>query len=189
MVKQFNFNIEGELPCSKLCKAKGLSNFISLCNYIKNLPYGRTKNRRDFISVLKENKGTCSTKHAFLKQVAIENNQDSVKLYIGIYKMNTANTKGIGNVLKNNNLDYIPEAHTYLKINNEIIDVTTNTRSETSFKNTLVFEEEIQPIAIGDYKVKLHKKYLKQWIIDNKMNLPFKTIWHIRELCIAALSE
>ena len=72
MVKPFNFNIESTLSFSMLCKANGLNNFLLLCNYLKNVPYGRTADRSKYLSVLTENKGTCSTKHAFLKQVDTE---------------------------------------------------------------------------------------------------------------------
>ncbi|WP_290700345.1 hypothetical protein [Lacinutrix sp.] len=188
MEKLFNFKIESTLPCSTLCIANGLNNFLSLCNHLKNLPYGRTNNRSDYNSVLKENKGTCSTKHAFLKQVAIENNIDSVKLFIGIYKMNNSNTKGIGKVLEKHNLQYIPEAHTYIKINNTIVDITRNTISGESFENTLLKEVEIIPNAIGDFKIQLHQNYLKQWILKEELNYNFESIWSIREQCITAIS-
>lgn len=188
MVKQFNFKIESELPCSKSSKALELIDSVTLSNYLKNVPYGRTKNRSDFASVLTENKGTCSTKHAFLKQVAIENNIDDIQLFIGIYKMNEINTKGVGNVLKSYNLEYIPEAHSYLKINGEIIDITRTTISGDSFENTLLEETEILPNDIGDFKVEFHKNYLKQWLLKEQINYHFEAIWKIRELCIAALS-
>ncbi|WP_452224575.1 hypothetical protein [Lacinutrix chionoecetis] len=189
MENQFNFIIESELPYSKLSKSKGLLDFKSLCNYIKQLPYGRTKNRSAIASVLIEHTGTCSSKHAFLKQVAIENNQNEVQLFIGIYKMNEANTKGVGVVLKTKHLRYIPEAHTYLKINGLIADVTREMTSLKSFKNALLFEEEILPYQVIDYKVNLHKQYLKQWITDTKITENFLQIWTIRELCIASLSK
>jgi hypothetical protein len=188
MVGLFNFKIESTLPCSTLCKANDLNNFLSLCNHIKNLPYGRTNNRNDFASVLKENKGTCSTKHAFLKQVAIENNVDTINLFIGIYNMNEANTKGVGAVLNAHNLVYLPEAHTYLKINETIIDITRNTISGESFNKTLQVEIEILPKAVGDYKVEFHKNYIKQWLLQEKLTYTFDAIWSIREQCIAALS-
>ena len=189
MVLKFNFNIESESRCSKLCLAHGIKDFRSLCNHIKNLPYGRTKNRSDYASVLIENKGTCSTKHALLKQVAIENNQDAIQLYLGIYKMKDSNTKGVKEILKNNNLDYIPEAHTYLKIEGKIIDITRNTISSESFENTLLLETEILPNQIAEYKIQLHKAYLTQWLSNNKLNYSFEDIWGIRELCIAVLSS
>jgi hypothetical protein len=41
--------------------------FEALIEKVKNIPYGRNSNRTDFSLVISENKGTCSSKHAFLK--------------------------------------------------------------------------------------------------------------------------
>ncbi|OIQ23974.1 hypothetical protein [Lacinutrix sp. MedPE-SW] len=185
----FNFNIKSNATCSLLSKSIGLTDFNSLSNAIKALPYGRTKNRSDYQAILKENKGTCSTKHAFLKAVALENNQDSVKLFIGIYKMNENNTKGIGSILNTFNLDYIPEAHTYLKVNNNILDITSTQTSNTSFKKDLIKEIEISPNQIGTYKVTLHKDFISKWQKINNKSLSFETLWKIREACIKQLSK
>lgn len=188
MEPQFNFKIKSTLPCSTLCKTNGLRDFISLGNHLKKIPYGRTKHRSDYCSVLIENKGTCSTKHAFLKQIAIENNIQNIQLYIGIYKMNDANTKGVGNVLKSYNLEYIPEAHTYLKINKKTVDITRAIISREFFKDSLLTETKILPNDIGDFKIEFHQKHIKQWLLEEKINSNFETVWRIRELCIAALS-
>ena len=48
---------------------------------------------------MKENKGTCSSKHAFLKKVADWNNIKNVKLILGMYQMNELNTQKIGNTI------------------------------------------------------------------------------------------
>jgi hypothetical protein len=102
-------------------KNLGINNWHELTKYIQNLPYGRNANRKDLSLILTEQKGTCSSKHAFLKKIADLNQLENIKLYIGIYKMNISNTPKIGNVLSENEfdykLDYIPEAHCYLKIN------------------------------------------------------------------------
>ncbi|MEJ6791233.1 MAG: hypothetical protein QNK89_00440 [Lacinutrix sp.] len=103
--------------------------------------------------------------------------------------MNEANTKGVENVLKEYSLKYLPEAHTYLKVNGTILDITRNTISGVSFENTILFETEIQPEEIGTFKIKTHKDYLKQWLLNNNSNYSFNEIWNIRELCILALTE
>jgi len=63
------------------------------------LPYGRTANRTDLSLVISEQKGTCSSKHALLKEVADLNGIKGIDLIIGIYKMSEANTPGIGDEL------------------------------------------------------------------------------------------
>ena len=120
----FNFKIQSKKAISKLCLNLGLKTFADTCVYVRAIPYGRNSNRTDFSLVLSEQKGTCSTKHALLSQLAIENNANDIKLTIGIYKMHHNNTMGIKNVLLDHNLKYIPDAHTYLTINKQLFDFT-----------------------------------------------------------------
>ena len=89
--------------------------FEETINLVRRIPYGRNANRDDFSLVISENKGTCSSKHAYLKQFANDNNVPNVRLFIGLYKMTEQNTN-ISNILSLNNLEYLPEAHCYLKI-------------------------------------------------------------------------
>lgn len=78
------------------------ANWNELVDYVKLIPYGRNSNRSDFSLVIKENKGTCSSKHAFLKDYADKNSISNVNLYIGIFKMTEANTTKIYPLLSDN---------------------------------------------------------------------------------------
>ncbi len=163
-------------------------NWEETVNLVKQIPYGRNANRLDFSLVISENKGTCSSKHAFLKDFADKNNIPNVELIIGIYKMTESNTN-IGKILSENNIDYIPEAHCYLRVNNQRIDVTSKEADFEKIKNDLLEEQVIQPFQVCDYKVAYHKDYLKKWIAANSLNHNFEEIWRIREKCIESLSK
>ncbi|WP_353779933.1 hypothetical protein [Winogradskyella sp. 3972H.M.0a.05] len=186
-MEKFNEVFVSNEPLSKTLKAQDVSSFAQACDYIRNLPYGRNSDRSDFNLILREEKGTCSTKHAFLKQLAIENNIP-VELCIGVYKMNAENTKGIGSVLDANQLDYIPEAHCYLKFEGKRYDFTKQNSNANMFESVLLFEASIQPEQIGDYKVALHQDYIKSWIASEGIPYAFEDVWTIREACIANLS-
>ena len=164
-------------------------NFETLIEKVKNIPYGRNANRYDFSLVLSENKGTCSSKHAFLKDFADKNEIENVKLYIGIFKMNETNTPKLGDLLSNNKIKYIPEAHCYLKINQVPVDVTTVDSFYDKIKQDIVEEIEISPNQVSDFKVTYHKAFLKNWIKETNQNNTFEEIWEIREQCISKLSE
>ena len=164
-------------------------NFDELINKVKNIPYGRNTNRYDFSLVLSENKGTCSSKHAFLKDFADKNEIENVKLYIGIFKMNEVNTQKLGDLLTKNNIKYIPEAHCYLKINQIPVDVTTSDSFYDKIKHDIIEEIEIIPNQVSDFKVEYHKAFLKKWIKETNQNNTFEEIWRIREQCISKLSE
>lgn len=164
-------------------------NFEELIDKVKNLPYGRNANRYDFSLVLSENKGTCSSKHAFLKDYADKNDIKNVKLYIGIFKMNEVNTPKFGDLLSRNNIKYIPEAHCYLKINQIPVDATTSDSFYDKIKNDIMEEIEIIPNQVSDFKVEYHKAFFKKWITKTNQNNTFEEIWEIREQCISKLSE
>lgn len=156
-------------------------NFETLIEKVKKIPYGRNANRYDFSLVLSENKGTCSSKHAFLKDFADKNEIENVKLYIGIFKMNETNTPKLGDLLSNNKIKYIPEAHCYLKINQVPVDVTTVDSFYDKIKPDIVEEIEITPNQVSDFKVTYHKAFLKNWIKETNQNNTFEEIWEIRE--------
>lgn len=165
----------------------GILNWNDVLLHVKNIPYGRNSNREDLSLVLKENKGSCSSKHAFLKEIANQNNIPNVQLIIGIYKMKESNTK-IGTILSENAIDYIPEAHCYLNINGERLDYTTGSSSFEKIKNDLLEEIEIEPYQVGEFKIKFHQDFVKKWLIDTESNFSFYEIWTIREKCITHLS-
>lgn len=169
-------------------KNSGIYSWEELLIYVKNIPYGRNANREDLTLVLKENKGTCSSKHAFLKEVANLNKIPNIKLIIGIYKMNESNTK-IGTILSDNNIDFIPEAHCYLKIDEVRIDCTTPKSDFTKIEKDILEEIEIKPFQVGKFKVEYHQDFIKKWLSNSDITITFDQLWTIREQCIDFLSR
>lgn len=166
-----------------------MNEFERLIEKVKHIPYGRNSNRHDFSLVISENKGTCSSKHALLKDFANKNNIPNVKLYIGIFKMNEENTSKIYPLLSQNDIDFIPEAHCYLKINGIPLDVTTSESFYNKIENDILKEIEIESIQVAEYKVNYHKEFLKKWVIETNQTKTFGEIWTIRENCIQKLAE
>lgn len=169
---------------------KGILSFTDACFYVKSLPYARNKNKDDVFAVFKDNCGTCGTKHALLKRLADENSLQGLTLVTGIYKMDSSNTQGLGDVLQRHNLDYLPEAHNYFKAGQEIFDFTFPLAKTTDFNVEVLEETVILPNQVSDYKVALHKNFLTRWLLANKnINLSLSKLWEIREECIANLSQ
>jgi len=184
-----NFDIESSLPVSKLFLDRQITTFSEACNFIKNLPYGRNENKNDLTTVFTDNRGTCSTKHALLRQLAVENNADNVRLTLGVFKMSKDNTPEVGSTLDKYGLQYIPEAHNYLTVDGEIIDCTKHNSSKDDFVEDLLNEIEIEPEQITDFKVSYHQTVLKDWLLNNPgITFNFDDLWTIREKCIADLS-
>ncbi|MFK7833552.1 MAG: hypothetical protein AB8B52_09765 [Winogradskyella sp.] len=169
-------------------KKEGLESWDALTTAIKNLPYGRNTNRTDVSLVFKEQKGTCSSKHAFLKHVADLNGFTNIKLLLGIYKMHHKNTPNIGNVLLENNIDFLPEAHCYLSVDGERLDYTSRHSDFNRIKNEILLEQEIAPFQVSEFKVDFHKEFIRNWIVTDAIQFSFDVIWALREQCIANLT-
>lgn len=175
-------------PLTQQILILGINSWEDLLIYVKNIPYGRNANREDLSLVLKENKGTCSSKHAFLKEVANLNKIPNIKLIIGIYKMNESNTK-IGTILSDNNIDFIPEAHCYLKIDEVCVDCTTSKSDFSKIEKDILEEIEIEPVQVGEFKVEYHQDFIKKWLSNSAAKITFDQLWAIREQCISFLSR
>ena len=181
-LKQLNFTSSDSL--TTLIKDKAIINWSELIDFTRNLPYGRNSNRQDFSLVIKENKGTCSSKHSFLKKVADLNNFGNIKLILGMYRMNNLNTPKIGNTILESGLEYIPEAHCYLKLNNQRIDITNSNSDIENLIGDIIEEIEIEAEQVNVFKVDYHKKYLQNWLNESRINMDFDKMWKIREQCI-----
>lgn len=164
------------------------NSFEEACLYIQNLPYKRNANKENIFCVLEDLGGTCSTKHAFLKYYADENQIENVKLILGIFKMNSKNTPKISKILEKYNLKEIPEAHNYLKIKNQIHDYTRRNSKPEDFVSDLMEEIEISTSQITTFKIQYHQKFLEKYLKEN-LEIPYSAekFWQIREECILAL--
>jgi len=185
-----DFDIEQNGEISRVFLSRNILTFHQAIEFIRNLNYGRNLNKGDLKTVFTDNKGTCSTKHAVLKQLAHENHFDDINLMLGVFKMNAKNTPKVAETLTEYNLKYIPEAHNYLKYKLEIFDFTKPNVSSFDFVNDLFFETEIQPNEIAGRKVQIHRGFLVNWLNENSdIEYSLDEIWRIREQCIQNLSE
>ncbi len=187
MVSDYILNSTDKL--TQLAISNDCKSWNTLLIFIKSLPYGRNKNRFDLSLVFTEKRGTCSSKHAVLSEIANLNKIPNVKLILGMYKMNKQNTPGIGNVLLSSTIHYIPEAHCYLKIQGTPFDFTSESADFNRLKNDIIYEKEIMSQQVTDFKVQFHKQFVKSWIKKQKLIEDFETIWLLREQCIENLSS
>ncbi len=175
----------GEISAQFL--ALGIDDYCAAARFIHQLPYGRNTDRANFHLVLSERLGTCSTKHALLAALAIEQRLP-VHLTLGIYEMTGRNTPSVGAVLSKYGLPFVPEAHCYLTYDHTRIDVTRDAVGPTELIARFLREETITPAQIGDYKVSMHRGWMRDWVTREMPHRNWEEIWKIREECIAALS-
>ncbi len=167
--------------------ALGIDDYREASLFTNQLSYGRNADRANFRLVLPERRGTCSTKHALLAALAIEQRLP-IHLTLGIYEMSERNTPGIGAVLSKHGLAFVPEAHCYLIYNGTRIDVTRDAVIAAEPIARFLHEETIAPEQIGDYKVAMHQAWMREWVAREMPNRNWEQVWKIREACIAALS-
>ncbi len=187
-MNRLNRAIEKEGPLANCCFENKLYSLTDVIDHVRQLPYGRNENRNDFSLVLKEGRGTCSSKHALIKALAEEQNWEEVNLILCIYRMNRKNTPGIGDQL-DGILDYIPEAHCFLRIGSEEFDITFPDSDIQTLQPDILATQAISANQISSYKVEYHKNWLKQWLADSEIPLSFEALWKIREICIAKLTK
>jgi len=170
--------------------ALGLTDFRAAARYLHRLPYGRNSARADFKLVLSEGRGTCSTKHALLAQLAREQGI-STNLTLGIYEMTENNTPGVGKVLEKYKLTCLPEAHCYLTYDGMRIDITRSGHAPGEPIDRFLYEETIEPEQVGAYKVEFHKRFLRDWVAKEGVasQRSWEELWQVREECIARLSQ
>ena len=180
-----SFALDAGRPLGRRFAALGLGDYRGAAGHVRSLPYGRTSDRSDCRLVLEEGRGTCSTKHALLAELARENGRP-VSLVLGVYEMDETNTPGVGAVLEEHGLPFVPEAHCYLAHGGTRVDVTREAEAAQPIAG-FHHEEEIEPSQIGEYKVEAHRGFVGQWAEDR--GLDPERVWRAREECIAALAQ
>jgi len=181
-----HFSIQANGVVSQQCIRMGWHQFAEAATWVRSLPYGRNSSFSPEALFL-EQKGTCSTKHAWLAQLAEEHNIQH-GLSIGLFMMNGENTPLLNSFLKNAGIKEIPEVHSYLKHGQLRHDFTR-------IEMPLLFQEPIRiekrmTVAQMSFKAKWHKEQMQMWIAEQTHALPtLAEYWEIREAAIAQLSQ
>jgi hypothetical protein len=183
---RLRFRISGRSALCEDVRSLGFEAFDQLAEHVRKLPYGRTSNAEDPLAVLRQGRGTCSTKHQLLAAVAQDCDHSEVQLTVGIYEMSEENTPGVGAVLNKVSLTSIPEAHCYLSIEGERFDFTGLPVGNSSPLEVLIAEYDVSPRHLQQMKMGLHKDAIAAWAKDHGISK--EAAWATREACISALS-
>jgi hypothetical protein len=182
-----DFAIDAHTGLCALLREHAHRRFAPLARHVQQLPYGRVDVGGDPGVVISLARGTCSSKHRLLAQVALECDHDEIRLAVGIYLMSEANTPGVGAVLAAAGLRCIPEAHCYLICQGERFDLTREAQGQLSPFESLQEESLIDPMTLHLTKVPLHQRFLQQWATAAGRS-PHE-LWRVREACIEALQS
>ena len=169
-------------PLSARFAAQGAWTYRDAARLVWDLPYGRPRHG-GLDAVLRDERGTCSSKHALLAALAEEVGLD-VQLKLGLFLMTATNTPRVGPVLRARGLAAIPEAHCVLGVGAERVDLSWP--GERRPVPPFLAEETIRPDQVGDYKRTWHRRHLDAWAEAEGRDAD--AVWAAREAAIAALT-
>jgi hypothetical protein len=182
-----DFLIQDKGNLSSAILKLGFENFLSFAEFIRSLHYGRVSDSQNIMAVIQERKGTCSTKHLLLASLAHECGYSNTRLMVGVYKMSEKNTPGVGLILQDAGLEYMPEAHCYLEFHGKRFDFTGLKTGEESPFNSLIIEHSVDLNKLHKTKEMIHRGEIVRF--SKCLNLDPKLVWKIREDCIKALGS
>ncbi len=182
-----DFPIDGSGPCSTEAQRLGFATFAQIAEHVRDLPYGRVDDDSHGLTVLREGRGTCSSKHKLLAILARECGQNEVRLTLGLYEMSERNTPGVGAVLDAARLQSLPEAHCYLIWQGHRYDFTGLSAAPTSPFESLIEEKPVAPEDLLAVKRQFHRWAVVRWA--EKIGIDPDRAWEVRERCIEALSH
>ncbi|MFW9949722.1 MAG: hypothetical protein ACFFKA_06315 [Candidatus Thorarchaeota archaeon] len=169
----------------------GIKSFRETCEYIHDIEYGYNTNYEDRMILFKENKGTCTTKHAIIAGLARELEIPLYK-YVGVYKFTEGVSSGANEILRKYKVPYVPMVHCFLVYKDFRFDLTEN---NCNGKNTtieeFIHEEKVDPFISRKDEYLILKKVIKKNILPSKEmeGIKERSILKAREEAITLLKE
>jgi len=150
---------------------------------VHELPYGYNADRDDMMSLFKENKGTCTTKHSVIATLAAELDLP-VEKNIGVYAMTEAIVTGTDSIIKKYALPYVPMIHCFLNDGVHRVDLTEgNANGKNRSIDDFLFAETVIPNISGKDEYLKYRKGLKEHILKRTelQGINIKVVLHARE--------
>lgn len=156
----------------------GITSFIDACQYVHELPYGTNSDRDDLMILFKENKGTCTTKHAVIAILAEEMNLP-IEKHVGIYPMTEEIVAGTNEILVKYDLPYVPMVHCFLVFGKHRVDLSegNNNGKKRSIEDFL-YTQRVAPNISAKDEYKWYRKALKDHVLT-RVEMKGATITHI----------
>lgn len=169
----------------------GITTFKNACYFVHNAEYGYNSNYDDKFIFFKENKGTCTTKHAVISGLAEELKIPLFKK-VGIYKFTEEISNGANKILNKYNLPYVPMVHCFLVYMDYRFDLTEgNNNGKKSSLEEFIHTEKVDPFISRKDEYLLFKKVVKEKVLTSEemADINEHTILKAREECISLLKK
>ncbi len=160
----------------------GIKTFRGACDYVHNIDYGYNTNYEYKMILFKDNKGTCTTKHAVIAGLAKELEIPLYK-HVCVYKFTEDITTGVNEILKKYEIPYIPMVHCFLVYENYRFDLTEgNHNGKKKPIDDCIHAERVDPFISRKDEYLLFKEILKGKILPSKEmeGIPEKTLLKAR---------
>jgi hypothetical protein len=161
----------------------GVDTFIHACDHVHRMPYGYNSDRDDLMILFKEEKGTCTTKHAVIGTLAVELDLPVFKA-IAVYAMTESIVTGTDTILEKYRLPYVPMVHCFLAYEDRRVDLTEgNHNGKNRSIEDFLYTEKVVPNISGKDEYLLYRKALTDSILtrDELNGVTVKTILHARQ--------
>lgn len=169
----------------------GINDFQEACNYVHNLPYGYNIDKDNPMILFIENRGSCTTKHGVIAQLALELDVNLQK-NVGVYKFTEDIVEGAQKIIDKYNIPYIPMVHCFLAYKEYRFDLTEGNFNgkKTSIENFIDTIEVIPFISRKEEYLWFRKIVDEQILPSSEMKgIELKTILQAREEAIKLLKE
>jgi hypothetical protein len=165
----------------------GVANFDQALRWVYSLPYGRNSDRANYMLIFPELQGTCSTKHAALAALGLENGFP-IKLQMAICKLDTKLEPKVLSLLDRLGCSFFPEAHCFLQYEDQQIDVTFPDQAP-HLRVEILALHTIQAEDIGSHKLSIHQEHLRKWLQAENLDKKFffEEVWQMREEWVYSL--
>ena len=162
---------------------QGIDSFRDACRYVHDLRYGYNSDRDDLMILFKENKGTCTTKHAVIATLAQELALPIVK-NVGIYAMTEEIVSGTDDILTKYKIPYVPMIHCFLVYGEHRVDLSEgNDNGKNRPIDDFLFTKKVEPNISAKDEYLLYRKALKEYILTRRemAGVDIRQILHARE--------
>jgi hypothetical protein len=160
-----------------------IDHFHNACRYVHELPYGYNSDRDDLMILFKENKGSCTTKHAVIATLAAEM-EIAINKHIGVYAMTEALVTGTQKILDRYKLPYLAMVHCFLVFEGHRVDLSEgNQNGKNGPIDDFLFMEQVTANISGKEEYLLYRRALNEHILalPEFHSINIKTILKARE--------
>ena len=168
-----------------------IKSFKDACIYVHNVEYGYNSNYDDNMIFFKENKGSCTSKHATIAGLAEELDIPLYK-YVCVYKFTEEITTGANEILEKYKVPYVPMVHCFLVHEKYRFDLTEgNYNGKKQPVDEHIYSIKVDAFISRKAEYLLFKRILKDYVLKSEemVGIKERTLLKAREESIVLLKE